>query len=720
MRFTLVFTALACTLALFACDDNVSNTDKCGDGFVDPGEECDSTVGEVTCTSLGHYNPLGTLTCRADCIYDRTGCGGRCGDGIVDEADGEVCDGANLNQTCQSLGWHGGTLSCAADCRDYDTGGCETAGRCGDGIVQESVEDCEGDDLNGADCTDLGFYRGTLACTDACAFDAANCEERCGDGVIQAGDGEACDGSNLDGRDCTDFGFHEGTLGCDACAFDTSACIGRCGDGVVQASFGEACDGVNLDGETCESVGMYRGTLACREDCSFDSSGCEFCGDGVVQTGDGEACELGDLAGATCRDVGHFTGIPSCEPGCVLGPDGCLDAVQWGTTGFDHANGVAVDAAGNLFIVGTVSASLDGQVHLGGSDIYLRKFNRNGERLWTLQFGTITADEGYGVAVDAAGDVYVAGSTLGALPGQTQGGGDDGFLAKIDTDGVLQWVRQWGDTGDEKAHAVGVNASGDLYVAGSTFSALFGEPSFGGSDVFLHKFDVDGNRLWTRVWGNSDTQVAMDLAVYPDGQVFVSGVTFGPFHEQTFIGESAVFVTIFDADGTLVRTRMRGPVSPPYRTAMATDADKNVYLAGLARTSWDGQVFAGMSDVALVKYDANGVYQWTRMWGSSSDDMHFSAATDAAGDVWVIGGSGGIIDGQTPIGGGDVFLTRHTPDGTREETRYFGTSLSDVPQDLALDPDGNFFIVGTTTGAWPGHTNAGYTDAFLLFVPAIP
>ncbi|PKN41432.1 MAG: hypothetical protein CVU59_13835, partial [Deltaproteobacteria bacterium HGW-Deltaproteobacteria-17] len=70
---------LFCCLALFAgvlflasCDTTTTTTDSCGDRFLDPGEECDGDVGENTCASLGHYRVLGTLTCKANCEFDRT------------------------------------------------------------------------------------------------------------------------------------------------------------------------------------------------------------------------------------------------------------------------------------------------------------------------------------------------------------------------------------------------------------------------------------------------------------------------------------------------------------------------------------------------------------------------------------------------------------------------------------------------------------------------
>jgi hypothetical protein len=111
---------------------------------------------------------------------------------------------------------------------------------------------------------------GTLACTLSCTFDTSACSN-CGNGVADAG--EDCDGADLGGQTCEDLGFASGSLSCSgACTFDTSACS-NCGNGTIET--GEACDGSNLGGQTCQSQGFTGGTLACDVDCtSFDTTGC--------------------------------------------------------------------------------------------------------------------------------------------------------------------------------------------------------------------------------------------------------------------------------------------------------------------------------------------------------------------------------------------------------------------------------------------------------------
>ncbi len=153
--------------------------------------------------------------------------GPRCGDGEL--APGEVCDGAQLDGTsCQSLGYEGGgKLSCAKDCKSFDAAGCVTSARCGDGAIG-GPEVCDGSKLDGASCQLLGFEKGgTLTCAHDCrGFDTAGCATaaRCGDGAISGP--EVCDGAQLNGASCAVLGFAGGTLACraDCGGYDLSGC----------------------------------------------------------------------------------------------------------------------------------------------------------------------------------------------------------------------------------------------------------------------------------------------------------------------------------------------------------------------------------------------------------------------------------------------------------------------------------------------------------------
>lgn len=180
----------------------------CGDGNVDPNEECDgdSLVGS-TCQTEGYG--AGTLVCGPDCQLFTDGCY-TCGDNIVHMA--EACDGTNFNgKSCQSLGYGGGNLTCAQNCKSIDTAGCTPLATCGNG-QKEGSEQCDGAQLGGQSCVGLGFDSGTLLCSPSCTFDNANCMT-----LACAGQGELCifDENNPQSN-CCPAGVKDNILGiCD-------------------------------------------------------------------------------------------------------------------------------------------------------------------------------------------------------------------------------------------------------------------------------------------------------------------------------------------------------------------------------------------------------------------------------------------------------------------------------------------------------------------------
>jgi cysteine-rich repeat protein len=207
------------TLACGAtCMFDTSACSLCGNSVADPGETCDGTdtPGIICQTYPGASFTGGTLGCNSACSdYDTSGCY-TCGDGNVDPT--EECDGANLtNQTCESLGYTGGTLACYNNCTLNITGcngapteicgnnvidaleECDDGGRqngdgcdencrlesltCGDMVI-DTAEDCDGTELGGATCQTIGYDRGVLFCGGNCRFNSSDCKFNSGPQTI--------------------------------------------------------------------------------------------------------------------------------------------------------------------------------------------------------------------------------------------------------------------------------------------------------------------------------------------------------------------------------------------------------------------------------------------------------------------------------------------------------------------------------------------------------
>ncbi len=200
---------------------------------------------------------------------------------------------------------------------------------------------------------------------------------------------------------------------------------------------------------------------------------------------------------------------------------------QLGTSADDKATGVVVDPDGNTYVTGFTFGALDGNASLGGWDSFLIKYDSAGNKLWSRQFGTPTNDYAGGVAIDADGDIYVAVRTGGAFDGNLSAGGADYFLVKFDSGGNKLWSRQHGTLNNEGDLDVTTDTSGNVYVIGSTFGGLDGNPYAGLRDAFLAAYDTNGNRLWTQQLGTAQDEWPQDVATDEDGNIFVTGFTHG-------------------------------------------------------------------------------------------------------------------------------------------------------------------------------------------------
>ena len=122
------------------------------------------------------------------------------------------------------------------------------------------------------------------------------------------------------------------------------------------------------------------------------------------------------------------------------------------------------------------------------------KYNPSGPKQWTKQLGTSSYDIASGVATDSSGNVYVAGHTRDGLDGNLSAGDYDLFVVKYNATGTKQWTKQLGTTSYDLAAGVAIDSSSNVYVAGSTEGGIDGNSRLGDRDLFVVKYDSDGNK----------------------------------------------------------------------------------------------------------------------------------------------------------------------------------------------------------------------------------
>jgi Beta-propeller repeat len=152
------------------------------------------------------------------------------------------------------------------------------------------------------------------------------------------------------------------------------------------------------------------------------------------------------------------------------------------------------------------------------------------EPLWVRQLGTAVFDGALGVATDVAGNVYLTGDTHGSLGGANRGP-SDAWVAKYDAAGNQLWVRQLGTASYDAASGVATDGDGNVYLTGRTYGSL-GGANRGGSDAWVAKYDAAGHQLWVRQLGTADytddgIDDAFGVATDGEGNLYLTGWTLG-------------------------------------------------------------------------------------------------------------------------------------------------------------------------------------------------
>lgn len=178
--------------------------------------------------------------------------------------------------------------------------------------------------------------------------------------------------------------------------------------------------------------------------------------------------------------------------------------------------------------------------------------------------------------------------------------------------------------------------------------------------------------LWTLRLGARVTAVANAVAVAPDGSIYVAG--------NILDGNSItrdVFVTKYESDGEKRWIRRLGSKIQDWGSDLVVDKDENIYVVGYTDGAFPNQVNLGDQDAFLLKINANGELVWTRQFGSIEGDFAFGVALDQRGSVYVAGVTTRDLQEQTNARNQDVFVRVFGPNGGERLNQHLGTDLDD-------------------------------------------
>jgi hypothetical protein len=448
-----------------------------------------------------------------------------------------------------------------------------------------------------------------------------------------------------------------------------------------------------------------------------------------------------------------------------------------GGSGLDLGNGIALDGLGGAYIAGrtssaanfpTTAGAFDMTYNGGVGDGFVTKLNSAGSALvYSSYLGGSFNDEGFGIAVDAAGSAYVTGLTSSGnfptTPGAfdtTHNGDNDAFVTKLDPAGsALLYSSYLGSGNTEHGLGIAVDGLGSAYVTGQTLSAnfpttpgAFDTTANGSFDLFVTKLNPAGSALVYSTYlggsfldAGSGLQTGLGMAVDGLGSAYVTGrttsvnfpTTPGAF-DTTHNGGSDAFVTKLNPAGSapLAYSTFLGGSTDDFGVGIAVDASASAYVTGQASSAnfpttpgaFDTTNNGGF-DAFVTKLNAAGsAPAYSTYLGGGTFDLGNGIAVDASGSAYVTGRTDSVnfpttADAfDTTLGGQDAFVTKLNPAGSAPlvYSTYLGGTSREEGRGIALDPSGNAYVAGwtesvnfpTTADAFDTTFN-GVSDAFV-------
>jgi Beta-propeller repeat len=360
---------------------------------------------------------------------------------------------------------------------------------------------------------------------------------------------------------------------------------------------------------------------------------------------------------------------------------------------------VAVDASGNVVVAGTFEGTVDfGSGPVASNDVlgaFVEKLDNDGTPLWSETFVSSGSDGGNGlgvvangVAVDTAGDVFVVGDFVGSVDfgggPLVSAGARDVFVAKLDPDGHYLWSERFGDAQDQTGLAIAIEPTGDLVATGGYFGTI----NFGGTTLtntsstwgaYLVHLSGSGSHVWSETFPNTGLVQLSALSVDSSGNVVAGGyfeqsVDFGG-GALTAVGQDDIVVATYDPSGRYLWSKQFGAsTASDYTTGIGVDPAGNIVVTGYFNLTLNlgagPMVSTGDANIFLAKFDPSGGAMWSERFGNADClGLGGSLAVDNLGNATMAGAlygsadfGGGTVTGSSGVSG-IVYIARFDSNG---------------------------------------------------------
>ncbi len=415
---------------------------------------------------------------------------------------------------------------------------------------------------------------------------------------------------------------------------------------------------------------------------------------------------------------------------------------------------IATDANGNVLVTGVFNSPTItfGTVTLTTGSFFIVKYDASGNVLWAKSAGEQSQCYSRSIATDANGNVLVIGHftsptiTFGTTTLINTNAFSDIFIVKYDANGNVLWAKSASGKTQDTGIGITTDANGNILVTGGFTSSTitFGittlsnaDTSLGGADIFIVKYDTNGNVLWAKSAGGNYSEFGTSVATDANGNVLVTGffssdtITFG-IDTLTNAGANDIFVVKYNASGNMLWAKSAGGIEAENSGTIATDINANVLLTGSFFSQTITLTNVGGFDIFIVKYDASGNVLWAKSAGGIFQDYGVGIASNVDGDVLLTGSfaNPAITFGTTTLTNAgnnydyDIFIVKYDASGNELWAKSAGGIGNDYSYGIATDANGNVLVTGefknpTITFGATTLTNNGVADLYVAKLSSI-
>lgn len=444
-------------------------------------------------------------------------------------------------------------------------------------------------------------------------------------------------------------------------------------------------------------------------------------------------------------------------------------------SGAQNVLSVATDSLGNIYSTGwhTGSTDFDPGVGVstltsnGSSDIFVTKFDANGNFIWARNYGSTAADEGVSINVSNDGSIYVTGHyqlTVGfGSTNLVSQGSFDCFALKLDSGGNVLWAKSFGGSSTEYSNAITTDFAGNIYIGGTFGGTVDFDPgpaivsltSSGSTDIFICKLNTSGNLVWAKPLGGSLTETLGDIEVDRNNRLYITGtfrstvdfdVNSGVQNRTANTGFTHdVFIVKWDTATQFIWVNTFGSTGAESSKALAVTPQNELINVGNFSGTVDfnpdstaifNLTAAGFNAMYILKLDSNGGFMWAKGIGGLDNNAAFATCADDSGNVYFSGWFKDTVDfdpnsgvfQMVSVGSEDAFVMKMGHAGNFDwAVQYGGAGFQNVLSLTIRNTDKHLLIGGVFNNAVdfdPAITtqiisSAGSADGFIQLLDKV-